>query len=243
MNSLEGNIKFKENQQYPNGEKIRKESEVNEVYKVLAWAVSVLSIPKFTVHDICKFPKVGADAFIKKLAGQKKYAKVFEALKKAYPHVNDVLELVDYIQESLAEVWEGPLEELGLVYEKKKLRKLRGFSGAQFEGALNKDLRPMLAYAMMQNCYEKQKLDDGSTNIKAKYTLTEMKAIWNTIGYEVLRYLNELYNTEFEAGYSSRWSDFVADMNTWVHAKGLVQACIQEGAWRNKLDIKLKEAA
>lgn len=235
------NIHFKENDLYPDGAPIPRESQVNEVYKIMLTFLGKLGVPGTGPEVLCKFPKTGGDCFVEKLEKNKKFNTLYNSLEQSnvYKHVNDVLSLMDYIQSNLDKVWQRDLSELKLIYHTNKLRKIRAFNGKQLEGALDKDLRPLLAYIMVDNCYEKQK--DGT--LKALKTLEEMKAIWLEVGNDVLESINQAWADQQVRYVTVRWSDFVADGNQWNLASKKVYICISEGAWKSKLNMKLKEAA
>ena len=241
------NVGWAQNQIATSTQLVTKECSATQVTCLIGALLPKTYKKKVAVSDICCWPKKGEtviDKYNESVIG--------ELMHEAAAHIDTLLALSDYIQSTTREVIGNSFENYEILkmhsaaqlkksVTQRKAYKATLFNGAsQIEYGLNKDLMPVLCYAIVNGVYEYSE-KDGFTTI---FTIEEMKAIWREAGGRVLSSVEGRFKNSFQANYKSRWGDFVLDIQMWSQAADIVSHVIHNPtSWKRHLTTTVNQQA
>ena len=209
------NIGWRQHQKNENGDKIRPECEVQQVIRVLACLLPLAEVRDLGVSKIAGLPKGAEKAAINLLNDD-----TMPYMESASKHIDFLLEISDYIQNSMPQILGEYYEELVMIKKtsagqlkkppsKRDFYEQGDFKGNKVSGALNKDIILMFIYAIAKNCFD---YDSARGEFLERQNINFAKGLWDSHGKELLVHVNCRYEKNcLRVTEPLRVSDFVKD--------------------------------
>ena len=230
--SLE-NIGFKENQKNINGEKIEKENEAQQVFRLLATLTPMAYDDYMGVEYVAALAKKGETAI--ELVNDKRRSAL---MHKTYEHSDFVLELSDYMQESLPEVLGTSYEQYALFKKtskaqlKKDVKERQYFKSCLFnggktkKGSLDKDFIIPFMYAFVQYCFE---YNESTEKFVQNVSIDDAKSLWDSHAEALVERFEDDYrwNVLSPEGPKQRKSDFINSTSRFMKLEKILEKSIK----------------
>jgi hypothetical protein len=224
------NVGFCENQKNMNGDKVQKENSVLQLVNLMSAFFPFAGIwEKGGLSQIASYPRLGESIF-RKVLFDDELRPVFNA---ALPYLEDILSFSDYVQmtvdqhstdntEIIRTTGKKAMQEKDIKKRKKHQQTL--FSTAnKVNGALNKDLMPVVVYGIVSNIFD---YNEDNNQFVTEYDLSDMCSIWDLAAKNVVKDLDKIFRQRFED--RGRWADFVQETSLWDRTSQLFKNAIKE---------------
>jgi len=233
------NVEWKQHQRNSKGEVLKADCKATQLINMLGAFLPLALVHGGELENICTWPKKG-EASLHNILNDS----LSIPLNAAYKHVDFVLEMADFVRSSSGEVLGTKLDRFGItkmstasqrkkVIAERKPLKTQLFTGEFVEHGFNKDVLPIIVYALVNSVFE---FDDNTQSYNTEYAIEEVKAMWLEGGYAVLKVIENSFENCFEDKYKSRWADFVLDTIMWRRAaKEFSKAVARTTDWKEHL--------
>tara|TARA_Y100000034_G_scaffold129785_1_gene186918 strand:+ start:681 stop:2003 length:1323 start_codon:yes stop_codon:yes gene_type:complete len=233
------NIEWKQNQLNSKGEALKADCKATQLINMLGAFLPLALVHGGELENICTWPKKG-EASLHNILNDS----LSIPLNAAYKNVDFVLEMADFVRSSSGEILGTKLDRFGItkmstaaqrkkaIADRKPL-KTQLFSGEFVEHGFNKDVLPIIMYALVDSVFE---FDESTGSYNTEFTIEEIKAMWIEGGYAVLKTIEGSFANCFEDKYKSRWADFVLDTLMWKRAaKEFSKTVARPRDWKDHL--------